>query len=128
MKNPENLKYSKDHEWVREEGKKVVVGITDYAQESLGGLVYVNVPEVGDEVVATESFCDVESVKAVSDIYSPVSGKIVAVNELLLDSPESINEDPYGNGWIVEIDEITDTDELMTAQEYEDYCNTLSKE
>jgi len=128
LKNPENLKYSKDHEWVREEGKKVVVGITDYAQESLGGLVYVNVPEVGDEVVATESFCDVESVKAVSDIYSPVSGKIVAVNELLLDSPESINEDPYGNGWIVEIDEITDTDELMTAQEYEDYCNTLSKE
>lgn len=119
--NPDNLKYSKEHEWVLEEGGKVKVGITHFAQDQLGGLVFVNLPEVGDEVTKDEPFCDVESVKAVSDVYSPVSGTVAAINEELLDNPEKINEDPYG-AWFVEVEDITDNTEYMTAAEYEAFC------
>ncbi|HHU31633.1 MAG: glycine cleavage system protein GcvH [Zhaonellaceae bacterium] len=115
------LKYSKDHEWVLVDGNKVKIGISDHAQEALGDVVFVELPEEGDEVTANESFGTVESVKAVSDVYSPVSGKVVEINEALLDSPELINSDPYGEGWmiVVELDDASQLDELMSAEEYE---------
>lgn len=120
--NPENLKYSKEHEWLQETGGgKVKVGITHFAQEQLGGLVFVNLPEVGDDVTQGEPFCDVESVKAVSDVYSPVTGKVAAINEELLDNPEKINDDPYG-AWFVEVEDIMETEELLTAAEYTEFC------
>jgi len=115
------LKYSKDHEWVLVDGNKVKIGISDHAQEALGDVVFVELPEEDDEVTANESFGTVESVKAVSDVYSPVSGKVVEINEALLDSPELINSDPYGEGWMiaVELDDASQLDELMSAEEYE---------
>jgi len=115
------LKYSKDHEWVLVEGNKAKIGISDHAQDALGDVVFVELPEEGDEVTANESFGTVESVKAVSDVYSPVSGKVVEVNEALLDSPELINSDPYGEGWmiVVELDDASQLDGLMSAEEYE---------
>ena len=120
---PENLHYSKDHEWVRVEGKVAVVGITDYAQDSLGDVVYVEVPKAGDEFTANESFGSVESVKAVSEVFSPVSGKIVGINEALADEPEKVNQDPYGEGWMirVEMSNAGEVDSLLTAAEYEDF-------
>ncbi len=120
---PEDLHYSKDHEWVRVEGKIAVVGITDYAQDSLGDVVYVEVPKVGDEFAANESFGSVESVKAVSEVFSPVSGEIVGVNEVLADEPEKVNQDPYGAGWMirVEMSNPGEVDSLLTAAEYEDF-------
>ena len=122
MKYPEHLKYTKDHEWLRyTDSKTAFVGITDFAQSQLGSLVFVNLPEIGDTVTAGERFCDVESVKAVSDVYSPVTGIIKSVNEALLDSPESINDDPY-EAWFVEIEEISGTDELLSAEEYSSFC------
>lgn len=117
-----NLKYSKSHEWVEElEGGKVRIGLTDFAQHELGDLVFVNLPEEGDAVTVGEAFADVESVKAVSDVYSPVSGVVAAINEELLDSPEKINEDPYG-AWFIEVDEISETEELLDAEAYEKAC------
>jgi len=115
------LKYSKDHEWVLVEGNKVKIGITDHAQDSLGDVVFVDLPEEGDEVTANESFGTVESVKAVSDVYSPVSGKVVESNSALADSPELVNSDPYGEGWmiVVELDDPSQLDDLMSAEEYE---------
>ncbi|MCL1995544.1 MAG: glycine cleavage system protein GcvH [Defluviitaleaceae bacterium] len=121
MENPTNLKYSKDHEWLKEEGDKVTVGITYFAQDQLGSLVFVNLPEVGDEITKGEPFCDVESVKAVSDVYSPVSGIVSAINEDLLDNPEKINDDPY-DAWFIQVEQITETEELLTAEQYEDFC------
>ena len=120
---PEDLHYSKDHEWVRVEGNIAVVGITDYAQDSLGDVVYVEVPKVGDEFAANESFGSVESVKAVSEVFSPVSGDIVGVNEALADEPEKVNQDPYGAGWMirVEMSNPGEVDSLLTAAEYEDF-------
>jgi glycine cleavage system H protein len=120
---PEDLHYSKDHEWVRVEGNIAVVGITDYAQDSLGDVVYVEVPKVGDEFAANESFGSVESVKAVSEVFSPVSGEIVGVNEALADEPEKVNQDPYGTGWMirVEMSNPGEVDSLLTAAEYEDF-------
>lgn len=120
---PEDLHYSKDHEWVRLEGKIAVVGITEYAQDSLGDVVYVEVPKVGDEFAANESFGSVESVKAVSEVFSPVSGEIVGVNEALADEPEKVNQDPYGAGWMirVEMSNPGEVDSLLTAAEYEDF-------
>ena len=117
MNHPEELKYVKTHEWVKEEGDVVYVGITDFAQDALGDLVFVNLPEEGDEVVAGEAFADVESVKAVSDVFSPVTGVVLAVNEELLDAPERINEDPYG-AWFVKVGQVTDHEEYLTAEEY----------
>jgi len=118
---PATLRYSKEHEWVREEGDgKVRIGITYYAQQELGDVVFVELPEAGQEIVKDTPFAVVESVKAVSDIYAPVSGTIVKVNEELASRPELINEDPYGEGWIVivELSNPEELDTLLTAEEY----------
>jgi glycine cleavage system H protein len=121
MEYPNELKYTTEHEWAaREEGNRVRVGITDFAQDALGDVVYVDIPEEGTEVRAGEAFGEVESTKSVSDIFSPVSGRIVERNAQLTDSPELVNQDPYGDGWMVAID-MTDPDELddlMTADAY----------
>ena len=118
MEVRDDLKYSTSHEWVKEEHGEVTVGLTDYAQSELGDLVFVNLPEEGDDVTVGEAFGDVESVKAVSDVYSPVTGVVSEINEALLDAPESINEAPY-DAWFIKVKEITDTEELLTAEEYE---------
>lgn len=114
------LKYSKSHEWVKEEGGTAIIGLTDYAQSELGDLVFVNLPEEGDEVTAGDTFADVESVKAVSDVYSPVSGTVSEVNEALMDSPESINESPY-DAWFIKVSDISETEELLSADEYKKF-------
>ena len=121
MAIPNELRYSKSHEWIKEEDGVAVVGITDFAQDALGDVVFVNLPEAGDEVVAGESFGDVESVKAVSDLLSPVSGIVKAVNEELVDSPEMLNSDPYG-AWIIKVEQVNDYEELLDADDYEALC------
>ncbi|MEA5050626.1 MAG: glycine cleavage system protein GcvH [Oscillospiraceae bacterium] len=121
MNYPKELQYAKTHEWLSREGDTVKIGISDFAQSELGDLVFVNLPQAGDPVTAGEVFADVESVKAVSDIYSPVTGTVVAVNEALLDAPQTINADPYG-AWFVEVGDVTDTAELLSAQAYEAHC------
>jgi glycine cleavage system H protein len=120
---PEDLHYSKDHEWVRVEGDTAVVGITDYAQDSLGDVVYVELPKEDEEFAANESFGSVESVKAVSEVFSPVSGAISGVNETLTDEPEKVNQDPYGEGWMIRVKMSNpgEVDSLLTAAEYEDF-------
>ena len=119
MNFPKELKYSKTHEWVRfQEDGTAYIGITDYAQDQLGDLVFVNLPAAGDALQAGEPFADVESVKAVSDVNAPVSGTVKEVNEALADAPEKMNEAPY-DAWFVLAEGITDTDALMTAEEYE---------
>lgn len=119
MNFPAELLYSKSHEWVQMlDDTTALVGITDFAQDSLGDLVFVNLPMVGDSVAADEALCDVESVKAVSDVISPVTGVIAEVNEELMDAPEKLNEDPYG-AWIARIEQITDKAELLDAAAYE---------
>ena len=115
------LQYSKDHEWVKEEDGLFVIGISDFAQDALGDLVFVNLPEVGDVVTAGEAFGDVESVKAVSDLLSPVSGTVAEINEELLDAPELLNNDPYG-AWIIKVSDVTATEELLDAAAYEAFC------
>ena len=120
---PEDLHYSKDHEWVRVEGDEAVIGITDYAQNSLGDVVYVELPKPGDQFAANESFGSVESVKAVSEVFTPVTGEITRINESLADEPEKVNADPYGAGWMIRI-RISNrgaVDSLLTAAEYEDF-------
>ncbi len=114
---PAELKYSASHEWVKEEDGVFVIGLTDYAQSALGDIVFINLPEEGDEVTAGESFADVESVKAVSDVFSPVTGTVCAVNEELLDDPAQVNEDPYG-AWLVKVENVTGTEELLDAEGY----------
>ena len=121
MNFPAELKYTKDHEWIKMEGDIAVIGISDFAQDALGDVVFINLPEVGDTVTAGESFSDVESVKAVSDVNSPVTGVIVAVNEDLADSPENLNSDPYGS-WIIKVENITETEQLLDAAAYEAFC------
>lgn len=119
MNIPEELKYTKSHEWVKEEEDgTVLIGLTDFAQSELSDLVFVNLPEVGDEVEAGETFADVESVKAASDVYSPVTGTVAEINEELLDAPEKINEDPYG-AWLIKVENVSDTVELLDCAEYE---------
>ena len=118
--NPD-LKYSRDHEWVKEEDGLFVIGISDFAQDALGDLVFVNLPEVGDAVTAGEAFGDVESVKAVSDLLSPVSGTVAEINEELLDAPEKLNENPYG-AWIIKVSDVSATEELLDAAAYEAFC------
>lgn len=120
MELREELKYSKSHEWVKEEDGVCVIGLTDYAQSELGDLVFVNLPEEGDEITVGEAFADVESVKAVSDVYAPVSGVVSEINEALLDAPESINEAPY-DAWFIKVKDITDREELLTAKEYQTF-------
>ena len=120
---PDDLHYSKDHEWVRVDGNVAVIGITDYAQDSLGDVVYVELPKAGDEFAANESFGSVESVKAVSEVFCPVSGEIVGINDTLNDAPEKVNQDPYGEGWMirVEMSKPGEVDSMLTAAEYEDF-------
>lgn len=120
---PEDLHYSKDHEWVRVEGDIAIIGITDYAQNSLGDVVYVELPKPGDTFSANESFGSVESVKAVSEMFTPVSGEVVEVNETLSDEPEKVNSDPYEEGWMIRVRISTpgEVDSLLTAAEYEDF-------
>jgi len=123
MSIPKNLKYTKEHEWVKIEGNQAKVGITDYAQEALGDVVFAELPQVGGTVSQGDSFGTVESVKAVSDIYAPVSGKVVEINNQLEDSPELVNQDPYGKGWMVVIDmsDPSQQDMLLDAGEYQKF-------
>ena len=118
---PAELKYSKDHEWMKDEDGVAVIGISDFAQDALGDVVFVNLPGEGDEVTAGEAFGDVESVKAVSDLVSPVSGTVCAVNEALLDEPEKLNKAPY-DAWLIKVENVTDTEELLDAGAYEAFC------
>ena len=118
---PAEMKYSKDHEWMKEEDGVVVIGISDFAQDALGDVVFVNLPAEGDTVTAGEAFGDVESVKAVSDLVSPVTGTVCAVNEELLDAPEKLNSDPYG-AWLIKVENVEDSEELLDAAAYETFC------
>ena len=122
------LKYTKEHEWVLIEDNIATIGITDFAQESLGDITYVQLPKEGESVQKNDSFGVVESVKAVSDLYAPVSGRVVEVNQPLLEAPELINEDPYHEGWMLKIEmpNDADTEELLSAEEYKDYVEENS--
>ena len=119
--NPKNLKYHKEHDWARVEGDVAVIGLTSFAQESLGDIVYIELPEIGTDIVAGQPYAEVESVKAVSDVYAPLSGSVVEVNEEVVDAPELINESPFENGWLVKVQlsDPAELDDLMTAEEYE---------
>lgn len=122
MNVPETLKYTKSHEWLKEEADgSYTMGLTDYAQKQLGDIVFVNLPMEGDPATAGEALADVESVKAVADVFSPVTGTVAAVNEDLMDEPQQINQAPY-EAWIAKICDVTDTEELLTAAEYADFC------
>jgi glycine cleavage system H protein len=120
---PADLKYDREHEWARIEDGAAVIGITDYAQDQLGEVVYVDLPAVGDEVIAGETFGEIESVKSVSELYSPVSGEIVAVNDALDGAPETVNAEPYAGGWMVKIKlaDPSQLDGLMSSDDYESY-------
>lgn len=122
---PEDLHYSKDHEWIRVEGDTGAVGITDHAQQALGDVVYVELPKVGEKFDAHATFGSVESVKAVSELFTPVGGEVIEVNESLNDSPEVVNSDPYGAAWMIKlkIADKSEVDSLMNAAEYEDYIS-----
>ena len=124
---PENLRYSKDHEWISADGETATIGITDYAQHSLGDVVYIDMPRVGDKLGAHEAFGSVESVKAVSEVFVPVAGEIVEVNEGLNDAPEKVNSDPYGDGWFVKIkmENPNGVDAMLSAEEYDEYLSTI---
>ena len=127
---PEDLSYTKDHEWIRVQGDVAIVGITDHAQRQLGDVVYVELPKAGDKFEAGEPFGSVESVKAVSEVYMPLSGSVVEVNDSLNDSPEKVNTDPYGDGWMIGIkmDNPSQVDGLLSAIEYEDYIKEEASE
>jgi len=126
---PEDLHYSKDHEWVRVDGDQAIIGITDYAQNSLGDVVYVELPKANDEFAANEAFGSVESVKAVSEVFTPIAGVVVKINEALADEPEIVNSDPYGNGWMIRLKMSNpgEVDSLLTAAEYEDFTKAESE-
>ena len=121
MNYPTDLKYSKSHEWIKEEDGRCVIGISDFAQDALGDVVFVNLPEEGDTVTAGEAFGDVESVKTVSDLISPVTGRVAEVNTLLADAPEKINEDCYA-AWMIKVEDVTDREELLDAAAYDAHC------
>jgi glycine cleavage system H protein len=126
---PEELKYHKEHTWIKVSGKKATIGITDYAQDSLGDIVYIDLPEIDMEVESNTEIGEIESTKATSSIISPLSGQIVAVNEELSESPEIINEDPYNKGWIatIKMSDASELDELMDASEYTKYIEEEMK-
>ena len=121
MNFPSDLLYAKSHEWVRKDGGTYVIGLSDFAQDELGDIVFVNLPQEGDSVSVGDAFSDVESVKAVSDVLSPISGTVVAVNEELLDDPAKVNTDPYG-AWFVKVENVTEEEELLDAAAYEAHC------
>jgi len=125
---PEDSKYAKSHEYVHMEGEIGTVGITDYAQKELGDVVFVELPQVGTQLEAGDALGSIESVKAVSELFAPVSGEVVEINETLADKPELVNTDPYGDGWMIRIriSDPTELDDLMNAEEYEEYCETES--
>lgn len=118
---PKDLKYDREHEWVKVDGDVAIMGISHFAQDQLGEVVYVDLPSVGDSVNAGESFGEIESVKSVSELFSPVTGEVVEVNDALGDAPETVNEDPYGEGWMIKVSmaDTAELDELMGADEYE---------
>ena len=119
--NPKNLKYHREHDWVRVDGDEAVLGITDYAQETLGEIVFIELPEVGTDVTAGTPYAEVESVKAVSDVYAPLSGSVIEVNEDVVDAPETLNTSPYDDGWLVKVkmSEPSEVDQLLTVEQYE---------
>mgnify|MGYP005840029519 CR=1 FL=1 len=127
--NPDDIKYHREHSWVRLEGKRATVGVTDYAQQQLGDIVYVDLPEIDTEVDADSDLLEIESTKTTSPVISPVSGSVVEVNEDLADSPEIINEDPYGNGWLVVIDlsDPSELNDLMSRDEYEAFLKEVQE-
>ena len=127
--NPENLRYHKEHTWVKMAGKKATVGITDHAQEALGDIVYIDLPDADTAIEANSELAEIESTKATSSVITPVGGTVIEVNEELSESPEIINEEPYGKGWIavIEINDESEVDELMDASEYERYLEEESK-
>ncbi len=127
--NPEDLCYSKEHTWVRIEGDEAIIGVTDYAQEEFGDVVFVELPAEGDTVTQGEPFGTIESVKAVSDLHAPLSGKVIRVNEALEDSPETVNEGPYNKGWIIAIkpENMTEKDNLLNADDYKKYTEEESE-
>jgi len=127
--NPENLRYHKEHTWVKVTGKKATMGITDHAQEALGDIVYIDLPDADTSIEANSELAEIESTKATSSVISPVGGTVIEVNEELSESPEIINEEPYGKGWIavIEIDDESEVDDLMDASEYEKYLEEESK-
>ena len=127
---PEELYYSKEHEWVKLEGKEAVVGITDYAQKQLHDIVYVEVPKIGTDLKQFQAMGTVESVKSTSEVFSPITGKVVQINGELAESPELLNQDPYGKGWLARIalkDFNSDVKKLLTAQQYADYVKNMEK-
>jgi len=119
---PDDRQYSKEHEWIKMEGDRGTVGITDYAQKQLGDVVYVELPDVGAKFAANEVFGTIESVKAVSELFSPVGGEVVEVNQSVVDSPEMVNKDPHGNSWlmVIKVDEATELGKLLTASQYQE--------
>jgi len=129
MNFPDDIQYHKEHTWVRIEGKRAVIGITDYAQDSLGDVVYIDLPEVDTEIAANSEISEIESTKATSSVIAPVSGTVVEVNEELEETPEVINEDPYGKGWIlaVEMSDPSEVDDLLDASDYEKFVEEESR-
>ena len=127
--NPEDLKYHKEHTWAKVSGKKATIGITNYAQDALGDIVYIDLPEVDSSIEPNSEIGEIESTKATSSIISPLGGRVIEVNEELTESPEIINEDPYGKGWIaiLEVDDIAEVSDLMDASEYEKYVEEEKK-
>jgi len=127
---PDDFRYAPSHEWARVEDDQVTVGISDFAQQSLGDVVYVELPQVGDEVNAGAEACVVESVKAAADVYAPVSGTVVAVNEALEEAPEMVNQDPYGDGWFFKVEptDLEEMDDLLDADGYEQHCESEDDE
>ena len=125
MNIPKDLRYSEEHEWVKSEGNTVKIGITDFAQDELGDIVFVELPEVGDELSADEPFGSVESVKTVSELYAPISGKVISINEELEDSPEFVNDSPYEKAWMIEIEpnDPSEVDKLLSPEEYEKHIS-----
>lgn len=124
MSYPKDLRYTRTHEWIKKEGDALLIGLTDYAQKELGDIVFINLPVVGDEVTAGSSFADVESVKAVSEVISPVSGRVAEANEALADAPETINEKPY-EAWIIRVSDVTEEESLLSAEEYEEFLKEV---
>lgn len=127
---PDDVRYAPSHEWARIDDEVVTVGISDFAQQSLGDVVYVEMPQVGDEVSAGTEACVVESVKAAADVYSPVSGTVMAVNETLEEAPEMVNQDPYGDGWFFKVEptDVEELDDLLDADGYEQHCESEDDE
>ena len=123
MEHPDDLRYSKEHEWARPADGRITIGITEYAQEALGEVVFLELPKADSEVSKEETFGVIESVKAVSDLYSPVTGKVIEVNSALVDAPEMVNSDPYGDGWLIVVEpaDVAELDELMSPKEYEEF-------